>query len=208
MQRAQDLMYQGAVTKGVITGANKGGVIVELEGEAGLRGFMPYTKMAPERLRPGHRGDLSYLVGSPVRAVIVSVDQQAARGPELVLSERQALAADALTRLSPGDVVAGEVTRLEDYGAIVALLNADDGKPMGLNGLVHKKELSWDVVMNVDDAVRVGQRVQVKVMGVDAARRNVSLSLRALQQDPLTETIESIEWRDTSEVRIICMSDS
>lgn len=40
----------------------------------------------------------------------------------------------------------------------------------------------------------------VKVIGVDRSRRNVSLSLRALQRDPLMETIESQEWRSTTEV--------
>jgi ribosomal protein S1 len=39
------------------------------------------------------------------------------------------------------------------------------------------------------------------VIGVDRSRRNVSLSLRALQKDPLLETIESQEWRSTAEVR-------
>ena len=41
----------------------------------------------------------------------------------------------------------------------------------------------------------------MKVIGVDRARRNVSLSIRALQRDPLTETIESLEWRPTEEAR-------
>lgn len=36
-------------------------------------GFMPYTKIAPERLRPGHKGDLSYLVGKQVRVRVVQV---------------------------------------------------------------------------------------------------------------------------------------
>jgi hypothetical protein len=38
-----------------------------------LSGFMPYTKIAPERLRAGHKGDLSYLMGKKVKARIVQV---------------------------------------------------------------------------------------------------------------------------------------
>lgn len=38
-----------------------------------LPGFMPYTKIAPERLQPGHKGDLSYLVGKKVRVRVVQV---------------------------------------------------------------------------------------------------------------------------------------
>jgi len=117
-------------------------------------GFMPYTKISPSRLAPGHKGDLSYLVGQKVKACIVQVDTQSAR-EELVLSERQAAAAEAMGKLSEGEVVRGEVVRLEDYGAILALLGADGGQ-MGLQGLVHKKELSWDVVMTVDDVLKLG----------------------------------------------------
>ena len=116
---------------------------------------MPYTKISPERLRPGHKGDLSYLVGQQVKACVVQVDTQSVR-KELVLSERQASAAEALATLSEGDVVRGEVVRLEDYGAIVSLLR-DDAAPMGVQGLVHKKELSWDVVMTVEDVLRLGK---------------------------------------------------
>jgi ribosomal protein S1 len=116
---------------------------------------MPYTKISPERLRPGHKGDLSYLVGQKVKACVVQVDTQSVR-KELVLSERQASAAEALATLSEGDVVRGEVVRLEDYGAIVSLLR-DDAAPMGVQGLVHKKELSWDVVMTVEDVLRLGK---------------------------------------------------
>lgn len=43
--------------------------------------------------------------------------------------------------------------------------------------------------------------MDVKVIGIDTSRHNVSLSMRALQKDPLTETIESLEWRATKEVR-------
>jgi ribosomal protein S1 len=116
---------------------------------------MPYTKIAPARLKPGHKGDLSYLVGQKLKACVVQVDTQSAR-KELVLSERQAAAAEALAGLTEGETVKGEVARLEDYGAIVALLNAD-GSPMGIQGLVHKKELSWEVVMTVEDVVKMGE---------------------------------------------------
>jgi len=51
-----------------------------------------------------------------------------------------------------------------------------------------------------------GQVVDVKVIKVDRSRRNVSLSLRAMQKDPLLETIESQEWRSTSEVGLFTFS--
>ena len=41
---------------------------------------MPYTKIAPERLRAGHKGDLSYLVGKQVRVRVVQVRRGACGG--------------------------------------------------------------------------------------------------------------------------------
>lgn len=97
------------------------------------------------------------------------VDTQSAR-KELVLSERQARAAEALARLSEGAVLRGEVSRVEDYGAIVALLGPD-GAPMGVQGLVHKKELSYDVVMAVEDLVKLGAGGNTRGHGKAQMRR-------------------------------------
>lgn len=193
-ERAQDMMLQGTVSEGTITGFNKGGVLVEL---GDLKGFMPYTKIAPERLRAGHKGDLSYLVGKKVKARIVQVDKEGAR-KELVLSERQAQLTEAVQTFKPGQVVRGAVLRLEDYGALVAIYNAK-GRPSGVQGLLHKSEMSWDVVMTVDDVVTTGQELDLKVVSVDVPRCRVGLSLKQLQADPLRETMDSIAWHDTAE---------
>eukprot|EP00877_Chromochloris_zofingiensis_P014384 jgi/Chrzof1/919/Cz01g33180.t1 len=195
-QKAQDMLYSGTVAEGVIKGYNKGGVIVEL---GDLKGFIPYTKLSPDRLKPGHKGDLSYLVGQTVRARVVQVDTQSKR-KELVLSERQAALTEAIQKLQPGDTVAGEVVRLEDYGAIVTLTSLTDeqGTSLGVQGLIHKSELSWDTVMTVNDVLQTGQTVEVKVLDVDVSRCRVSLSLKQMQQDPLKETIDSLTWVESA----------
>jgi polyribonucleotide nucleotidyltransferase len=82
------------------------------------------------------------------------VDKDGAR-KELVLSERQARLTEGVQRLQPGQTVRGQVLRLEDYGALVAIYGAD-GRPSGVQGLLHKSEMSWDVVMTVDSIVTLG----------------------------------------------------
>ena len=62
---------------------------------------------------------------------------------------------EAVQQLAVGQVVQGSVLRLEDYGAIVAVESAD-GKPTKIQGLLHKKEMSWGMVMTVDDVVQTG----------------------------------------------------
>ncbi|WIA42416.1 hypothetical protein OEZ86_008414 [Tetradesmus obliquus] len=192
-ERAQDMLLQGTVSEGTIVGYNKGGVLVDI-GE--LKGFMPYTKIAPERLRAGHKGDLSYLMGKKVKARIVQVDKDSAR-KELVLSERQAQLTEAVLRFQVGQVVRAQVLRLEDYGALLSIYDGS-GKPSGVQGLLHKSELSWDLVMTVDDIVKAGQEVDVKVVSVDVSRCRVSLSLKQMQRDPLQTTLDSIQWGETT----------
>ena len=52
--------------------------------------------------------------------------------------------------------------RLEDYGALLSIYDGS-GKPSGVQGLLHKSELSWDLVMTVDDIVKAGARLEAEV---------------------------------------------
>ncbi len=54
----------------------------------------------------------------------------------------------------------------------------------GIEGLLHISELSWDHVERTEDVLKVGETVQVKVIGIDTARRRISLSLKQLSSPP------------------------
>jgi predicted RNA-binding protein with RPS1 domain len=200
--RAQDMAVAGTVTQGVIKAVTRKGALVEVAigPNSSLTGLMPYSKLAPTRLKPGHRGDLSFLVGQRVKARVVSADASAGGGKrrELVLSERLALVAEAVARLQPGQLVVGSVARLEDYGALVALLDRPGGEPTGVMALLHRSEMSWDKVLNPERelGLRTGAPVAAQVLQADAARCRVALSLKALSADPATETIDTLQWVD------------
>lgn len=97
-----------------------------------------------------------------------------------------------LTRVEPlaldwgeiraGQVYTGKVIRIESFGAFVDL-GAE--RP----GLVHVSELSSDYVGNTEDVVSVGDEVQVKVLKVDRRRRQIDLSMKALEMEEITEEI-------------------
>ncbi len=81
---------------------------------------------------------------------------------------------EGLTREAKvGDIFVGKVVRIITSGAFVNILPGKDG-------MVHVSELSDTPVRNVEDAVRVGDEVQVMVTEVDSATGKVSLSRRAL----------------------------
>ncbi len=76
-----------------------------------------------------------------------------------------------------GDQVSGKVTGIQPYGAFVAL---DDQT----QGLVHISEITHGYVKEVSEYLAVGQEVDVKVLEVDEKSKKISLSIRALQEQP------------------------
>lgn len=81
--------------------------------------------------------------------------------------------------LEEGMVVAGKVTRLERYGAFV-----DVG--VGRDGMLHVKEMGRGYVEKPEDVVKVGDDIQVQVVGIDRRRGRIDLSMKELlpEADP------------------------
>jgi small subunit ribosomal protein S1 len=73
--------------------------------------------------------------------------------------------------------VEGQVTKTKKYGAFLQIM-------AGIEGLLHISELSWDHVERTEDVLKVGEDLQVKVIGIDTARRRISLSLKQLSAPP------------------------
>ncbi len=86
--------------------------------------------------------------------------------------------------ISEGDVLEGEVKRIEGFGVFV-----DIG--LAREGLVHVSELSHEYVKSAADVVSVGDKVQVKVLKVDPRKKQVNLSIKALQEAPAREAEEA-----------------
>jgi len=186
-QRVEQLLDSQELYEGVISGYNKGGLIIKL---GRLRGFVPTSQVNLSRRRRAH-GDTpdkrwGNMVGESIMAKVIEVDRRRNR---LILSERMAAreARDALkerliTELQPGEIRTGHVISLADFGAFIDIGGAD--------GLVHISEISWKRVAHPRDLLKVGQEVEVKVLGIDPKRRRISLSLRELESDPWNSITE------------------
>lgn len=79
--------------------------------------------------------------------------------------------------LKTDQVYHGTVTRLENFGAFINIGAEREG-------LVHISELSHDYVKNAGEVVKVGQEVQVKVLGFNRRKRRIDLSMKALMEKP------------------------
>ncbi|MEW6567522.1 MAG: S1 RNA-binding domain-containing protein [Chloroflexota bacterium] len=178
---AERLQQTQEIYEGVIAGYNKGGLIVKL---GRLRGFIPASQVSLSRRRraEGETPDKRWakMVAEPIVAKVVEVDRRRNR---LILSERaaarearEALKQRLISELKPGEVRSGYVISLADFGAFVDIGGAD--------GLVHLSEISWKRLNHPSDMLKAGQKVQVKVLGVDPERKRISLSMRELEQNP------------------------
>ncbi len=101
-----------------------------------------------------------------------------------VQENREANKERLLNEIQVGDVRTGRITSLADFGAFVNLDGAD--------GLVHLSEISWEHLEKPGDILRVGQDVDVKVISVDRDKRRIGLSIRQLQEDPVTLKMKSL----------------
>jgi small subunit ribosomal protein S1 len=184
---AERLLKTKELFEGVISGYNKGGLIVKL---GRLRGFIPASQVSMAR-RWRSDGDSAEqrwgkMVGEPIVSKVIEVERKRNR---LILSERAAareardlLKEKLIDELKPGEVRTGHVISLADFGAFVDIGGAD--------GLVHTSEISWKRIGHPRDLLKVGQEVEVKVLGVDAEQKRISLSIRELQDDPWEAIVE------------------
>lgn len=146
--------------------ANRGGLLVELEG---IRGFLPVSQLAAghyPRVSGADKDEilqkLNQLTGKPIRVRILDVSR---KDNKLIFSEKEAVKDDMAARfaeLKVGDVVEGVVTGVIDFGAFV---NVD-----GIEGLIHISEISWERVENPRDYVKVGETVKAKIIAIDKDR--------------------------------------
>ena len=175
-QKITKLYEQDQTIELIVTGYNRGGLLV---GGKGLQGFTPLSHLIE---MPADKTDpeewLSSYIGRSMLLKVIECDQERGR---VVFSERAALAKPGirnhlLEHLKPGDCVAGTVTNITDFGVFVDL--------GGVEGLIHVSEISWGRVRHPSDVVQLGQQVEVYVIQVDRDRARVALSLKRLYPNP------------------------
>lgn len=171
-QKILRTMEVGMVLEGPVTGMNRGGLEVMIEG---LRAFIPASQV-----ELGFRKDISDLIGKTIQAEVTKFDLA---DENIVLSRRKVLEREdksrkekAFEELKVGEIRKGKVKTLMDFGAFV-----DIG---GVDGLLHISDMSWGRVNKPEEVVNVGDEVEVKVTKVNQEKGKVSLSLKQLKAHP------------------------
>lgn len=169
------------VIKVKITEANKGGLLVEVDS---IKGFIPVSQLAPLNYPRVNGADsakilsrLQRLVGQFLDVRIINIDEE---NRKLILSEKEAqneVRLKALKGINIGEIVEGKISGVVNFGIFVTF--------DGLEGLVHISEIAWGHVDDPSNFGKLGDKVQVKVIGIEGEK--ISLSIKQLTQDPWLE---------------------
>ena len=187
-RRLQDLHEANEVIEAEVTNYNKGGLLVNLDG---VRGFVPASQVT--EIRGGDeaskQADMARLIGTTLPLKVIEINRHRNR---LILSERQAIQErrdvmkeQLIQELKEGEVRKGRVSSICDFGAFVDIGGAD--------GLVHLSELSWSRVRHPSEVLRVGQEVDVYVLGINSQEKKIALSIKRTQAEPWSRVAAKYE---------------
>ena len=163
---------KGSLVKGVIKNLTDFGAFIDLDG---LDGLLHITDISWSRLN--HPSEMLKM-GQEVEVVVLEIDREKER-VSLGLKQRTENPWEKIAEKYPvGTRLSGKITSLVPYGAFVEL-------EAGVEGLIHVSEISWTKrVARPSDVLTTGQVVEVSVTEVNPAEQKLSLSLRALEQNP------------------------
>ncbi len=162
--------------------ANKGGLIIQWQG---ISGFLPASQLKTEhypRVADGDKDkileELKKMVGTKISVSIISAIPKEGK---LIFSEKSPETKEKekiIGKYKVNDTVEGTVTGIVDFGVFVKLED-------GLEGLVHISEIDWSLVEDIRALFKINQKIKVKVIEIKEGK--VSLSIKALKENPWVE---------------------
>ena len=174
----EELKERDEIVEGVVLQVVRGGLIVEVKG---IRGFVPSSHLRSK--------DVTNIVGEKIELKILTMD---IAQNNFILSNKKVYSdveeensANKLAELEVGQIVEGEVVRITDFGAFV-----DVG---GIDGLLPLSQISWKWVEHPADALKLGEKIKLEVIGIDHTKKRVSLSLKNLAPDPWESAKDEIK---------------
>ena len=156
----------------------RGGLVAQIDG---IRAFLPASQVDTRRVN-----DLDPYVGKPLDVKLIELNRKRNRviiSHRAIMEASKAQAREAtIGQLEPGATFEGEVVEITDFGVFVNL--------GGIDGLVHRSELTYGRFNHPREVVKVGDKVQVQVIDIDPTKERINLSMKALTTDPWEGAVE------------------
>ncbi|MGQ9609246.1 MAG: 30S ribosomal protein S1 [bacterium] len=170
--RIAEAYERGEVIQGKIVKRIKGGLKVEIDN---VKAFLPASQV---ELRPVQNFDK--YIGKTLDMKVIKLSK---RRRNIVLSrriileeERESKRQSTLATLEVNQIREGIVKNITQFGAFIDL--------GGVDGLLHKSDMSWGRVNHPSEILSVGDKVEVVVLSVDAEASKISLGMKQKTQDP------------------------
>jgi small subunit ribosomal protein S1 len=165
-------LKEGELTHGVVKNITEYGVFVDL---GGVDGLLHITDISWGRVT--HPSEY-FNVGDEIEVIVLKFDADSERVSLGYKQKSPDPWSDVADRYPLGSRVKGRVVSLTDYGAFLELEE-------GVEGLIHVSEMSWTKkIRHPAKMLNIGEEVEAVVSDVNVANRRISLSLKALEQNP------------------------
>ena len=180
------------VMPGKVLSTVKGGLSVDV----GIKAFLPGSQLD---LRPVR--DLDSFVGQTLDFKIIKVNHK--RG-NIVLSRRAVLEKERAdlpesSEVREGSIVTGFVKNITAYGAFIDLGDRD--------GLLHITDMSWSRIEHPNQLLKVGQKLDLKVLKLDTEKNRVSLGLKQMSGEKWEESVAKYEEGQVIKVKVSSFMD-
>lgn len=175
--------------QGKVQSMTKGGYIIDI---SGIKAFCPISQIDGRVVI-----DPKKYMNSEFDFRIIDFKKN---GKDIVVSRRKILdeekevkKKETLSQLNTGDIVTGKVTRLTNFGAFV-----DIG---GVDGLLHISQFSWGRIESPSEILNIGDEVKAKIIKLQGEK--ISLSMKALQENPVQIAMKELNEGDIVSCRVV-----
>ena len=174
----------------------KGGVVAFYKEASG---FIPLSQLSNRYVESADE-----FVGQVLPVKVTRVDER--RGNRAVFSHRAVLAEERQQKvdeiwetLNEGDIVEGTVMRFTEYGAFIDL--------GGIDGLLHISEISWGKLRHPSEVLKIGQKVNVKILSMNKEKGKISLGLKQTTPEPWSIIDEKFHVDDIVKGKVVQLKD-
>ena len=193
--KIKDAHESGNIMEGTVKRRIKGGLVVDL---LGVDAFLPGSQIALRQVP-----NLDELIGETLEFKIIKINR---RRRNIVISRRVVLEEQReeqkrtlLAELEVGQVRAGAVKNITDFGAFVDL--------GGVDGLLHLTDMTWGRIGHPSEVVQIGDEVEIKILDFDKEREKISLGLKQLTPYPWDGVEERYQVSSRIEGRVVSITD-
>ena len=181
---------EGDTVEGRVTRKVKGGLMMDIGVEAFLPASLAFLKGF---------GSLNSLLGQTIQVKIVKVNPSRKNiivsRKDLLEKEKQESKAKTMEELEVGSIRKGVVKNITDFGVFINL--------GGIDGLLHITDMSWGRINHPSELVKVGDKIDVKILSFDKETLRVSLGLKQIESNPWTNVDQKYPIGSRSKGRVV-----